>query len=123
MARAKPVCPGCGRQAPAPGSPDARTWKLNMSPSSGPVALCPACFGSERQILAEFEHKRQALSRGTPSPDTIVFVRGEALTLADCTADDLEWLADDAKRQEEQAAAWLNWFRQMVAIHENRGSA
>jgi hypothetical protein len=43
--------------------------------------------------------------------DSVVFPRGQTKTLADCTADEVEWLAADALRRVQQAAAWALWVK------------
>jgi hypothetical protein len=93
---AVPQCSGCRTPAPPPASKEVDAWTVTMrGEDGGPLILCFKCSSSERRTVAEAEARGQAL-----------------FSLGDCTTDDLEWLAEDAERQDDQHAAWGKWSRE-----------
>lgn len=110
-----PECPGCGRLAPEPTADEADRWHVRtpgdagLRDEVGVVVLCPGCASSPMtRMHVEDEVVRGSLQAHLTG-DSVVFPRGETKTLADCTADEVEWLAADALRRVQQAAAWERW--------------
>ena len=108
-------CPNCGVPAPPPRSREGDRWMVRMAEGPGAIALCPDCAASPNaRQLVEDQVKRNALSEEF-TIDTVVFIRGEAKVLAECTGAEVKWLLDDIKQQEERAAAWVSWFEVHLA--------
>jgi hypothetical protein len=87
------------------------------------VAVCSDCATPEGLQAVEDELRRRELAEpftegGVPRFDAIVFVRGEPKPFGDCTSEDLEWLAEDARRGAAQAYAWAQWIKANASRRE-----
>jgi hypothetical protein len=120
----EPECPRCGRLAPDPSSAEADQWVLRTGDDDlEPVAVCFDCATPEGLQAVEDELRRRKLADplegNLPRFDAVVFVRGEPKPFGDCTSEDLEWLAEDARRGAAQAYAWAQWIKANASRRES----